>query len=213
MTHVEVARQVFVYRNWPGNLHSPAYGRIDSNWKGVHTGLGTNMHVSKTSGLTDPYYTDYVGLKDYYENDISVLGGIPFDSLAVHFYLYKPEVPDGGTMDSTRQAEIEEWKTEATTLGVPVQVTEYGMLPITDTLSSVYCPEQCIADRVDELSDEIKTNLGTTERQLMWFAFISGVAPGGGFNWTWPNAFVQSGGSKVLTNPVGVAWEADADNY
>lgn len=208
MTHVEVARHDLLYRMWPGDLHSQVYGKDPYS-----SDIGTNYSsASANYGKIDPAAADYNTFKAYWTNEISsTFGSPPYNSLAVHFYLWKPDVPNGGSVNSARQAEMAEWKTEAQTLGVQVQVTEYGVIPWTNTSHPSYvCDRQCVADRVDELRSAITANLSGVYRQLIWFIFY-GAYTTDNIDWKYLEAFELSGSNWVLTNPVGQAWEADAD--
>ncbi|MBX3053432.1 MAG: hypothetical protein KF753_18295 [Caldilineaceae bacterium] len=176
MTHVEVARQVFVYRSWPGELYSPAYGVKRVLGSGVDVGIDHDKVLN--DGMTDPDDTDYADFKTYW-NTLS-FGGLPYDGLAIHLYFTADQwgVDESGgtfTMASKAQNEIAEWATEATALGVKVLVTEYGMIPFVDPTIDQYCTLQCMADRIAVINTEIQEHLGTTIKRIMPFVFRGGL--------------------------------------
>lgn len=224
MTHVEIARQIRMYRAWPGDLHSQSYGHLDS--------IGVNRGYSVANGLTNPRYTDFEGLKTYWTSSSYLnWGSLPFDSLAVHFYIFKNAIPDGQPLQYPFPDQIREWRDEAVALGVPIQITEYGIMPVTDHAGPYqglpndphpeYCPKSCIDARISRLNDGIISNLTLNGikhyRQLMWYSFDNPDCPGntcdtGDFDWRWPTAMELVSGIWQPTDPVGQTWVDDTKN-
>lgn len=147
-----------------------------------------------------------------------MFGSLPYDSLAVHFYLFKGSsgVETGG-MATARQNEIAEWATEAASGGYKVEVTEYGILPVLDPYHFLYCNAACIDARIVKLHDGIINNLSSTyRRQMLWYSFndpdcrapyyCSSPDP---LDWRWTIAMESVGGTWQPTDPVGQTWHDD----
>jgi hypothetical protein len=156
--------------------------------------------ASVLTGKTEPGKTDYATFKTYWNNEVgNVFGNLPYDSLAVHFYMFRDDIIDGSGINSARLNEMSEWKTEAQGEGYKVQVTEYGVIP---TISFQACDEACVAAQIDEIHDGIITSLSGVYRQLMWYSF-SDADITSGIDWERVSAFYDNGGTWQLKSPVG----------
>ncbi len=151
----QLARMTYVYRDWPGELYSPAfncYSRTNS--------AAYNYRCPSSNKYFDKLVTAYEAQNRWEQGDA---WSLPYDGLAIHVYLpepewdvYYPELP----------ALMAEWQTFATSRGMDIMVTEYGIDP--NTMTEAGSKELRIARRVSDLTDALQAGL-VNPKKLIWF--------------------------------------------
>jgi len=225
MTLVEQARQVFVYRQWPGHLYSQAFA---NPFDGEPNQYDRGYTVAQ--GKTNPAQTDFPTFLEYY-NSSEVPGNVPFDGMTVHVYTWK-------TTLTILYNRLLDWKTAADDNGWDVLIDEYGIIPIRastelfcakkDRISGGGCKnwqspepgvavnecvESCQAGLVDDLRGPIRSAFGSALTSLMTFGTwmpdpCDACGDDRNLRWSIRNHFTTSS----TTTSLGDAWITDSVN-
>jgi hypothetical protein len=211
MTIDELARMTYVYRDWLGELYSPAFYCFSR----TNNSPNYDYRCPNNAVYFDNLRVSYEG-SGRWQQGVSWL--LPYDGLAMHVYLqestwddYFPELPD--IMD--------EWKVFAQNRNMDIMVTEYGIEP--HTMTEAGSKELRIARIIPDLTEALETSLGAPMRKLMWFMhFGSSIGTG----WSHTNLFEYHNaappnlecnyiinGECQPKSPVGTTWTSWAGSH
>lgn len=234
MTYHELGRMIYVLRDWPGELFSPAFASYsyeqpiyppeDSAWcrEAVAEGLCPQTPGCErcrqdgvVDGAVDPYDISFKGLEEYFAephrwaHDQAWQFDDFIEGMLLHFY---PGVFEALDAQHWRVPYLQQYRDRAAEVGWPIIVTEYGFAIWPNEFGEV--PDVTlfdIADHVDDVRRFLQAHLGGGDPayggnpfKLFWYQ-TGCDSP----NSVWGQLCLFHAPER-LADPVGVCWHEDA---
>lgn len=194
----EISRHTFVLRAWPGELYSWALGGFEYDKADDKPGDnntcadGQPAGWRKNCGVDSPYWVDWPGIEDYYNDTGRFVSGqswsLPFDGIAMHFYPWKTEVPTSTTawdpinnpLHGNIAYQLNAWLGRANQDNWPIMVTEYSLNQCVDAglCGTETTTRQDVVDRTTVLRFVLEEHLGNYQAsnnnnpfKLFWHSY------------------------------------------